>query len=60
MAIEKRWTTKEVSEVSGYSSWNIQKFAREGRIKGFQTDTGRWRFLESEVKMFLDNLEGKK
>lgn len=59
LKIEKRYTAREVADLSGYSLWNIQKFAKEGELKGFKTKTNRWRFFGKDVQDFLDKKEGK-
>ena len=51
--MEKLYTTKEVSQLTGYALTTIQAYAFRGVIKGDKHGKD-WRFTEEQIKEFLD------
>ena len=50
---EKLYTIKEAKKLLGVTTWTIQKWDREGKIKCVRTIGGRRRIPESEIKRIL-------
>ena len=52
--MEKHYSTEEVSEILGISTYTIREYIRNGSLKGFKI--GReWRISESDLQEFLDS-----
>ena len=56
--MEKLYTVKEVSNITGYKEGTISIYARQGLIKGEKLGR-QWRFTEEQIKEFLDKKKGK-
>lgn len=50
---ERLYTIKEAKELLGVTTWTIQQWDREGKIKCVRTVGGRRRVPESEIKRLL-------
>lgn len=53
LMMEKLYTIKEAKKLLGVTTWTIQKWDREGKIKCVRTIGGRRRIPESEIKRIL-------
>lgn len=51
--LERLYTIKEAKRLLGVTTWTIQQWDRQGKIKCVRTIGGRRRIPESEIKRIL-------
>jgi excisionase family DNA binding protein len=52
--IDRSYTPQQVAEILAVSAETVNRWAEEGKLTGFKTPGGRWRFRESELEALLD------
>ncbi|MFN3622014.1 MAG: IS607 family transposase, partial [Nitrososphaerales archaeon] len=53
LMVERLYTIKEAKKLLGVTTWTIQQWDRQGKIKCVRTVGGRRRVPESEIKRLL-------
>lgn len=51
--MERLYTVKEATDLSGYSERSIRQFIKDGKIEIIRTVTNRVRIKEKSLKKFL-------